>query len=155
MGLKASLDAMQTYLSSGVLTGIDTTNCVVEDEGVFNTILVDEDEINHRIAMIGYHGMDRPKNERSEFGGTLLVWQVRVTFFFLMWGDVEDRSATIQDGLDVADEFFVAINSDSTLGGAVMDSVIVFGDQPMLYTRQQFNEYYMLTYVVEIKENIY
>lgn len=155
MGIKTTMEAIRDYLSSGVLTGIDSNNCVIEDEGVFNEILLDDDETNRRVVMVGYQGMDKPNNQRSEFGGTLLLWRVRVTLFFLLWEDVADRAAVIQDAYDVVDELFVAINNDSTLGGNVMDCLIVFGDQPMVYTRQQMNEYFMLTFVVEVMENIY
>lgn len=155
MGIMASMNAMRDYLAGSGLTGIDSQNCVVEDEGVFNRILVDDDDERQRVLMIGYNGVERPRSQKSEFGGSLLKWQIRITIFILLWGDVEERVSAIHAGYGLADEIFVKLNDDPTLNDEVMDAVIVFGDQPMLYTRQQSNEYLMLSYLAEVTENIY
>lgn len=152
MGLVASMESMRDYLVSAGLTGIDVDNCVIEDEGVFNNILQREINVFRRAIMIGYDGMKRKGS--SEFRGTLLVWHVTITVFVLLWGDVEERTAAIQDSYALVDEVFQAINDDSTLNGGAMDTAIVASESPMLYERQQMNDYMMITLHTEVTENL-
>lgn len=154
MGVKDAMNAVRNHLASGVITGVDTTNCVVEDERVFNTILMKNDDQERVAVMVGYNVMDRPKRQRSEFGGTLLIWEIRVSFFVLMWDDIDQRVASISHAYDLVDEFFQTINDYPDLGGLVMDAAIVRGDPPMVYARQQMNEYFMLNFYIEVMENI-
>lgn len=152
MTLVASMTSLKDALISANLTGIDADNCVVEDEGVFNNILLRDDDDYRRALIVGYDGMRRKGN--SEFGGTLLCWNLTVTAFVLLWGDVEERTNRIQDALGLVDEIFQAINDNSTLGNEVMDTMIVAAEPPLLYERQQMNDYMMLVLHLDITENL-
>lgn len=154
MGLLVAMNGLRDHLIASGLTGIDEFNCTVDDESIFNSILERIDPIEQRGIIISYAGMRRNNQQPSEFGGNLQFWLLHVNVFFLLWGNIEDRSETINSAWGFVDELALAIIADSTLGGTVMDCVILQGDEPALYTRQQMNEYLMVNFTFAIMENL-
>lgn len=154
MGLQTTLEGLRTYLISANLTGIDASNCTVADDSVFNTILLEEEQYKRRAVIINYAGINRKTGgQPSEFGGTMFNWVVAVDAFFPLWGDRESELVVKEDAHAFVDEFIDAINADSTLNGVALDTMIVYGSEPLSYTRQSMNTYYMISFELWVREN--
>jgi hypothetical protein len=154
MGLVVALNGLRDYLINYGITGIDEYNCTVDDESIFNSILERMNPDEQRGIIVSYAGLRKNNNQPSEFGGNLQYWIINLNAFFLLWGNIEDRSASINSAWAFVDELTNAIVADSTLDDSVMDCVILRADEPVLYTRQQMNEYLMLGFTIAVMENL-
>lgn len=155
MSLISSMDALRAYLLNASITGLDEFNCSVDDETIFNSIIMRDNPEEQRGLIISFGGMRRPLNQTSEFGGSLQRWILIVNLFVLLWGSKEERSEAIREAWRFVDEVSNVMVSDSTLDGQVMDAFVTAIDEPALYTRQQMNEYIMVPMVITVTENLY
>lgn len=152
MGLVTTLNAVKDYLEANFPI-LSHGNTSVQSESIFNVLLTNED-CGGKGAIVEFAGTYARDAQQSEFGGTLLRWRISITLFGVLYGDDEQESTQIISVYNLIDDIVDDIKTKSTLSGTVMDIAFDRIETPVLYERQQINNYLMLSIIFMVTENL-
>ena len=149
-----AISSFVDYIRANI-TGFDENNCKgFDDERVLDYIVAEDMSPNpQQGCIVSYGGVMRPE-QASEFGGLIVQWIIIVSAFFPLVGSADDVQAQIAVGYAFIENLMNIVIADSTLGGQVMDCVILDGETPMEYTRNGVNKFLLISTRFTITENI-
>lgn len=150
--LRSAVEAMVNHIITNVPTFTPDTCKGYDDISVFDEALTTME--SPECVIVGFGGARRMPAEISEFGGLLLQWFVVVNGFFALRGDDMERQEAIERGYAFVENLISSVVNDSTLGGLVMDAVMIDAEPPLEYLRNGVETYLLMAVRFGITENL-